>query len=299
MSIAEHNIQAKCDKKGVICLDNAIAIVQNIKELPLDDGEVRCEAFAFLFCRQGKAEIEVNAQTHRLKTNEAFVLRPHDLISDLMMSSNFQGSILVLSEESMRNLVGENRLWKAFFYFAKKPIIAVPKERVSLMLEYGQLLKNRIEMGKTPLHREIVSALLQGIIYESCECINQKALPISDTKVHGGSLLFRHFIDLLAGCRVKPRNISWYSDQLSVTPKYLSTVCKQVSGKTALEWISHYVAIDICNLLKNTDKPIKEIVNILHFSNISFFGTYCRRHFGMSPVAYRSYLRTQKTEQLV
>lgn len=90
---------------------------------------------------------------------------------------------------------------------------------------------------------------------------------------------------------VKPRTVSWYAEQLYVTPKHLSTVCKQVSGRTAFEWINEYVTIDIRNLLKNTNKPIKEIVDMLRFPNTSFFGSYCRKHFGMPPMEYRNHLR--------
>lgn len=60
--------------------------------------------------------------------------------------------------------------------------------------------------------------------------------------------------------------------------------------------INEYVITDIQHLLKNTDKPIKEVVGLLNFPNISFFGTYCRKHFGMSPTEYRKYLRTSASK---
>jgi AraC-like DNA-binding protein len=68
-------------------------------------------------------------------------------------------------------------------------------------------------------------------------------------------------------------------------------VCKQVSGKTALEWINEYVLIDVRHWLKNSDKSVKEIADLLNFPNLSFFGKYCRAHLGMSPLKYRRELR--------
>jgi AraC-like DNA-binding protein len=68
-------------------------------------------------------------------------------------------------------------------------------------------------------------------------------------------------------------------------------VCKQVSGKTALDWINEYVLIDVRHWLKNSDKSVKEVADLLDFPNLSFFGKYCRSHLGMSPLKYRKELR--------
>jgi AraC-like DNA-binding protein len=70
-------------------------------------------------------------------------------------------------------------------------------------------------------------------------------------------------------------------------------VSKQVSGKTAFEWINEYVQRDIRNWLRNSDKSIKEIYQLLNFPSISFFGKYCRTHLGASPTELRKQLREQ------
>ena len=44
-------------------------------------------------------------------------------------------------------------------------------------------------------------------------------------------------------------------------------------------------------MLKNSDLSIKEIADTLDFLNISFFGKYCRQHFGMSHMKFREQLR--------
>ena len=94
-------------------------------------------------------------------------------------------------------------------------------------------------------------------------------------------------LDLLACTEVKKRSISYYAGKLCVTPKYLSTVCKKVSGKTAFEWINDYVVEDIKYFLKYSNKSIKEISEHQDFPNISFFGKYVKTHLGTSPTDYR------------
>jgi AraC-like DNA-binding protein len=87
---------------------------------------------------------------------------------------------------------------------------------------------------------------------------------------------------------LKRQQVSYYADKLNISPKYLSTVCKKVSGKNPMRWITEYVMQDCYALLKSTDLSIKEISNRLGFPNSSFFGQYFREQAGMTPMEYRT-----------
>ena len=69
--------------------------------------------------------------------------------------------------------------------------------------------------------------------------------------------------------------------------KHLSTVVKEISGKTAGEWIDSLVVLEAKALLKSSELSIQEIADELHFANQSFFGKYFKHHTGMSPKEYR------------
>jgi len=81
--------------------------------------------------------------------------------------------------------------------------------------------------------------------------------------------------------------VDTYAQELCISPNYLTKVCKEVTGKTALTWIREYTEADIRYYLQNSDMSIKEICDDLGFPNLSFFGKYCRRAFGMSPSDFR------------
>ena len=89
--------------------------------------------------------------------------------------------------------------------------------------------------------------------------------------------------------------VTWYAEELHVTPKYLSTTCKNVSGKTANIWINQFVVKDICQLLRYSEMSIKEISEHLNFPNLSFFGKYVKSHLGVSPKEYRQQIRDEVT----
>ena len=102
--------------------------------------------------------------------------------------------------------------------------------------------------------------------------------------------IFAQFIRLLQENFRTERRVSWYADQLTITPKYLSEVVKQVSKRTTNEWIDSYVVLEIRVMLRNSTKSIKQICNELNFPNQSFLGKYFKEHVGMSPSEFRKKL---------
>ena len=54
----------------------------------------------------------------------------------------------------------------------------------------------------------------------------------------------RQFINLIISTPVKPYEVAYYADKLSISPRYLANLCKDVSGKSTKEWIDEYVMND-------------------------------------------------------
>ena len=61
---------------------------------------------------------------------------------------------------------------------------------------------------------------------------------------------------------------------LCVTPKYLSEVCRLVSGYSASYWIARYTALDISRSLRDRTLSIETVADLFHFSSLSHFSSY-------------------------
>ena len=85
----------------------------------------------------------------------------------------------------------------------------------------------------------------------------------------------------------KERKVLFYADKLHLSAGYLSTVIKNISGKTAAEWIDDYVMLEAKTLLKSTNLTIQQISDNLNFPSQSFFGKYFKRQAGVSPKEYK------------
>ena len=87
---------------------------------------------------------------------------------------------------------------------------------------------------------------------------------------------------------MKYRSVESYANELCISPKYLTSICKSYSGKTASDWIREQVLEDIRYYLKKTDLSIKQVSAKVGFSNASFFGKYVKEHLGMTPNEFRN-----------
>lgn len=99
---------------------------------------------------------------------------------------------------------------------------------------------------------------------------------------------FNQFMKELARHYMQHRSVGFYAAQLHLTPKYLTTIIRKTTGRTASDWIDDYVVLEAKNLLKYSTMSIQEVAYYLSFPNQSFFGKYFKEHTGLTPTAYRT-----------
>ena len=76
--------------------------------------------------------------------------------------------------------------------------------------------------------------LMQGFFFELCNIFNSYA-PDASAVVKSKSrkeYIFERFYESLVQSYQSERSVKFYADQLCLTPKHLSGVVKEVSGKT-------------------------------------------------------------------
>ena len=142
-----------------------------------------------------------------------------------------------------------------------------------------------LRSDKERYRHEIIRTLFTTAFYLITE-INQREQP-GELKPGRSEVLFNDFTALLQQHSKRERNVGFYAAQLNITPKYLSAVVKEVSGKTAARWIDESVILEAKTLLKYSGLSIQEIAYRLNFSTQSFFGKYFKQHTGFSPSRYK------------
>lgn len=269
--------------------DDELVIVDNLREIPqLGGGKIDFNVVAA--CITGCMRLEVSGQPTTVNAQQIFVCHPHVVLSNLMISPDFECKVMCLSDRLLRSILQSQMLiWDNMLYKQRYRIIDIPSDRFGL---YNELRYQWIN-EENPFKREILVSLLRVALLELCHQLmskdkDQKAG--EDLLQEGNSrmeTLFHQFLKNIARRRIKKLSVSEYAEELCITPKYLSTVCRTVSGKSPTDWISEYVIEDITHYLKNTELTASQIGIELGFPNASFFGKYVREHLGMSPNEFR------------
>ncbi|WP_289552909.1 helix-turn-helix domain-containing protein [Olivibacter sp. 47] len=115
----------------------------------------------------------------------------------------------------------------------------------------------------------------------------RKYIREKNRKVSRKEDIMLRFTKLVADNFKEERSVDFYAKKLFITPKYLSEVTKDVSGKTASAIIAEMVIMEAKSLLSIPSLTVIEVADFLNFSDMSFFGKYFKRYTGVNPTSYR------------
>lgn len=249
--------------------------------------------YMILACDKGRMDVDVNGVCHHLETFEALILPPHTRLSNYMGSSGIRCDLAIISTNMIKRLLGAHvEEWDRCLYVYKTNHIVANDAEQEQFAGYTGMLSFKLQQQQRRYYKEVVESLLRSILFDYLELM-MSAVPQEETKTAEGQhkVLFRRFLELLTTRHVKHQLVDTYAQELCVSPNYLTKICREITGKTALQWVREYTEADIRYYLLNTDLSVKEICDDLGFPNLSFFGKYCRRAFGLSPTEFRKKMK--------
>ena len=243
-----------------------------------------------LFIREGQGRFEINGVTTEVSAGDIVVCKPNSTFRREMEGNRgLRGSFIVVSRRMLMDCVPNTQMIVGALLNLDRSfhVLRLSEKEREIFTHYGELLRIKLEDTTHAYRNNVVQMLVKGMLCELIGAHMLEELAEKQFEVGQSEKLFLRFIHLLETTRPRPRFIEYYASELCVTAKHLSEVCKKVSGRTALQWISEFIENDIRYYLLHTELTIKEIVFHLQFPNASFFGKYVRAHFGKSPSEFR------------
>ena len=152
---------------------------------------------------------------------------------------------------------------------------------------YFDLLQNHLSCPDTP-HKELRLRLLFASMAYDLHDLNkfQDEQLLRQTYSSGENIL-RQFMQHLHDPAQPYLNVNEYASLFNITPKYFSSVCKRLTGKTANQLISDEIVRSAQISLRDSSKSVKQIAALMGFKNQSHFGRFFRQQTGVSPQQYR------------
>lgn len=270
--------------------DNDIVIIDSIQKFAeINAAHVSMNAIAI--CTQGKVQGSLNGKLIELHKNQVAIIPQNVIIADPMVSPDLDLKAMFFTNSILQSFLREKmNVWNDVVYVRRMHVITLDDEDLLFYTYFYEMLKMcSSQHNGFPFRSDVIQSLLRAAFLGLCGALKQRILAdgiTPEAKVVNNH--FQRFLDLMHSVDVKHRPVEWYANELCISPKYLSAICKKNSGKTANEWITEVVMEDIRYYLKHSDYSIKQICDRLGFPNTSFFGKYAKEHLGMTPIQYRT-----------
>lgn len=251
---------------------------------------IRIDALVIALCTAGSGKIGVDLREYEIKKNTLIVIQPKNYIYLSDYSEDFEGTVVACSNHVVEDVLPKlTDILPLLLHHRTEPVTQLDDREAEGILSFYHALKTKLRGENTPFLKQKVLCMLQAALYEMMEISmrkNDKTSPASRSRKE--EIMAKFIIAVSEDFRIE-RQVAYYAHKLFITPKHLSSVVKEISGRTAGDWIENYVIMEAKVLLKTTDMTIQEIAVYLNFANQSFFGKYFKHHTGVSPTTYRKH----------
>jgi len=275
--------------------DFVISRQQNMKHFSAFQYPFRINCFMAVFCFKGNISCNLNMRDYTLTDGMLMLITPGNIVRitspDLQQAlSNARFTFVAVSSSYISNVdIDFNAFYNEALALMKTPCIKVTDDELHLLTRYIDLIYS-ISDHTAKYLRECVGSVISSIFYQFASFVDnymQTDNTVTPTDSSRRRRMFEAFMILAKDNHQNQRMMSFYADKLCVTPKYLSKIVKEVSGRSAPEWINGFVIMSAKSMLKYTGMTIKEIALELNFPNQSFFSKFFKTQTGLTPNEYR------------
>ena len=240
---------------------------------------------------EGETSLTSNLQEFRLKKDSLFIFSPKHILQ-VQSNNRFKAHLIVIAPDFLKRInIDTKRMMPLFLQFGSLSCMELTHAESQSLRSFISMVEQELKGSETDFSSEIIGGLIAATIYKVGDILTHYLTehPEVDSPIHNrAEEYFRQFTELLGEHYKHERSVGFYARQLCITPKYLTTLIKRISGKSVSEWIDNYVILEAKTLLKYSNMSVQEIAYYLNFPNQSFFGSYFKRNAGMSPSQYKA-----------
>lgn len=264
--------------------------VHNLSELVKEDLYIpkiphKHSFFQILYVSRGAGIHYVDFQEWEIEDGTIFFLSPGQVHDLRFTSKNPEGIMINFNEDFFNDFLSQKDFINSLSVFSKS----------------GKYGFRKVDSCKSELESNIAK-ILKVIKYDSLykkqfiqtlvlEIVLMIAMKTKDenpeNEIISNNYLLVKFEKLLEKYFMEAHHPKFYAAHLSVTPNYLNTVCKKLTGKTAGEIIRNRIVLEAKRFLVNSEYTISQIAYELYFEDNSYFTKFFKANTGISPAEFR------------
>ncbi len=244
----------------------------------------RIEFHALIIITEGESNHNLDFKDEILSPG---VILP--LVKDQVHSFNkkllVKGYVISFEESFITQYLNEKNLFH-FLHIYHSPSILIGKENLIRLNPFLQTLQNLQNDSNNNLKAEIVNSVFIALLFQI------KRLSIYQHKIFK-SRRFKDFIQfkqLITEHYNETHNVNVYAYKLSVSYKYLNDICKEISQKTAKEFLDSWLLLEIKRNISENKYTSQEIAYKMGFNEPSNFIRFFKKFTDFTPNQFKEKL---------
>ena len=205
---------------------------------------------------QGTGRISINLIEYEVSAHQIIIIPDNSLIELLEISPDYDFQVIVPACNFLPALPGSIL---SETYTRNGIVLSLNEEEWTQAEMFFTLLWNILH--SSPYRRETVQHFIISLLY-NLKYTYEQTRTTTPLRLSRREEIFRRFIALVNEHSKQKRSVNFYADKLCLTPHYLSTIIREASGQTVMQWINQSVILEAKVLLKHSDLLILSLIHI-------------------------------------
>lgn len=252
----------------------------------------RVDCYVAAYCVEGSVDCSINLNDYHLTTGTLLLFTPGNIvrITEPEQTGHLRLTLICASTSFITGIgINPSKFLIEAMDVLRDPCIHLSTDETEMLHKYVNLA---LDITKTnpQFIKESIGGLVSSVFYQFAGFLaDSKRRQDQETPVRTSRQrqMLEQFIKLAINDHTREHLVGYYADKMCVTPKYLSKIVKEASGRSVPEWLNELLILDAKNMLRHSDMTIKEISSSLNFPSQSFFFRFFKNHTGQTPTQYR------------
>ncbi len=286
------NMEVVAASRATKCYGERIAIMDNFGALlPNAPYPFVFEGMLFGIVTRGHNSFMLDKQRYTLGPGDIFTSFPQNLMEDFRFSDDIEATAVFIDGGYLEELYDKVTIdWNMRLMAMSHTPLHADETETKRIVTYMQQIAEKLNSPVGPFRNDCIQSLLLSLAYDVFD-LRMRSFHVNDkpaVKYSSAERLFYSFVKMLNDPHEQFLNVNGYSERLHITPKYFSTICRELTGKTAGQIINEEVIRTAKVMLHDKAKSIRQISEELNFANQSHFASFFHRHVGLSPQRFRN-----------
>ena len=241
-------------------------------------------------------ETKLHVNSQEILTSGIYVAPSFSLSKGTDLGTEFKGYLFSVPFES----------WKALDIYSLEAIFqsdqfvpyrSMSSENARKIMGIMNLIYLSLDAVDNCENTEELTYLCWALMATIASCYTNTTL--SSSQSYSKNIIVNKFVRLVNEHCPKEKKLSFYASEIGITPKYLSYVIANATGKNANRWICDCTIKKSKELLLATPYPVEKVAELMGFRSSADFCRTFRSHSGMTPLQYRRLILSAKTGEIM